>query len=221
MSRPHVAFAVLFSLAVVVACGNGEGGESSSSNAGSSNTAEGGSGGSTAVDCEQGMKACDALCVALNEPRFGCAATTCTPCFTPNASASCDSQGQCALAACDAGFEDCDGDPSNGCEAELASDRHNCGACDNFCMFDHGQGDCREGACTLLICDPGWADCTSSGDGGALTGEDCETNVANADNCGACDVSCSAGQVCSEDTALGQWLCSGGGDAGADASDGG
>lgn len=220
-SKLLLAVPLTLALGLVSACSDDASDpNASSSNGGSNNTAGGGAGGTT-VNCEEGMKPCDGLCVALDEARFGCAATTCTPCFAPNASASCDSQGQCALAECDAGFSDCDADPGNGCEAELDTDRHNCGACDNFCMFDHGQGDCSSGVCTLLICDPGWADCTSSTDGGSLTGEDCETNVANADDCGACGVSCGAGQVCSEDTALGQWLCSGGSDAGADAGDGG
>jgi hypothetical protein len=37
--------------------------------------------------------------------------------------------GQCAVAACDAGYGDCDGAPTNGCETNLATSAANCGAC--------------------------------------------------------------------------------------------
>jgi len=49
-----------------------------------------------------------------------------------NATTACVS-GACTLAACAQGFDDCDLDPSNGCEAELASDESNCGGCGIFC----------------------------------------------------------------------------------------
>ena len=44
---------------------------------------------------------------------------------------------------CDPGYDDCDGDPANGCEVELAIDAAHCGACDNDC----NAGSCAAGAC--------------------------------------------------------------------------
>jgi hypothetical protein len=49
--------------------------------------------------------------------------------------------GLCKLG-CDAGWGDCDGSPSNGCESLLVDDASNCGACGNQC-----DGACISGAC--------------------------------------------------------------------------
>jgi hypothetical protein len=37
--------------------------------------------------------------------------------------------GACVPGTCAAGFGDCDGDPTNGCEARLAVDGNPCGMC--------------------------------------------------------------------------------------------
>lgn len=44
---------------------------------------------------------------------------------------------------CDDGFADCDGNPSNGCEQNIASDALNCGACETSC---YGTA-CEAGQC--------------------------------------------------------------------------
>ncbi|MCB9634292.1 MAG: putative metal-binding motif-containing protein [Sandaracinus sp.] len=49
------------------------------------------------------------------------------------------------MVACAVGFEDCNGDPSDGCEVELASDPRHCGACDAACP---GASD----ACVSSLC---------------------------------------------------------------------
>lgn len=47
--------------------------------------------------------------------------------------------GQCAVETCEDGFEDCDGEPDNGCEADLSAPEH-CGSC---------AYDCLGGACSI------------------------------------------------------------------------
>jgi hypothetical protein len=41
--------------------------------------------------------------------------------------------GAIAVKSCNKGFDDCDGDPGNGCETDIMSDNDNCGACGNIC----------------------------------------------------------------------------------------
>lgn len=81
---------------------------------------------------------------------------------------------------CAPGHEDCDKNQDNGCEANLAADGANCGAC---------GVECRNGACqaSQCQCDSGWADC----DGDLATG--CETDITIDLNCGGCGVVCENG----------------------------
>lgn len=51
---------------------------------------------------------------------------------------------------CSIGATDCDGEPSNGCEATLATDSKNCGACGHDCQ----GGICAAGACQPRILVP-------------------------------------------------------------------
>lgn len=91
----------------------------------------------------------------------------------------------CKLVCAD-GFRDCDGNPSNGCEAALSS-ASSCGACDNDCTaLEHVRSaSCGEGGCSALQCDPGYADC----DGIASNG--CERATNTETDCGGCGVPCS------------------------------
>jgi hypothetical protein len=59
--------------------------------------------------------------------------------------------GACGIG-CSAGYADCDGDPATGCEANVATDVDNCGACGNGCpgATDPCQvAGCVDGACGL------------------------------------------------------------------------
>ncbi|MCG8556515.1 MAG: DNRLRE domain-containing protein [Proteobacteria bacterium] len=92
---------------------------------------------------------------------------------------------------CQPGHADCDGDRSNGCEADLANSNEHCGQCDLACPPDHG---CRAGVCMFQapVCAPGWADC----DGSRANG--CEADTQNdARHCGRCQQACAPGQQCS------------------------
>ncbi len=89
--------------------------------------------------------------------------------------------------ACNPPFEDCDHDPSNGCESNPDTDTTNCGACGTLCARANAMSQCVGGMCMLQSCNPGYADC----DGNDANG--CETIVdTDRNNCGTCGHSCSA-----------------------------
>ncbi len=67
-------------------------------------------------------------------------------CTVANGTPGCDN-GTCTVVACNAGFADCDGNPSNGCETNTSNDSNNCGACGNKCST--GQT-CVSGTCTSV-----------------------------------------------------------------------
>ncbi|WP_375754371.1 hypothetical protein [Corallococcus exercitus] len=97
---------------------------------------------------------------------------------TANATASSCSAGSCTITACAAGWANCDGVYSNGCETNLNSS-DNCGACGSHCG---SPNICSGGTCAA--CAAGWANC----DGVSSNG--CETNLNSSDNCGACGSHC-------------------------------
>jgi hypothetical protein len=111
----------------------------------------------------------------------------------PNTTKSCVG-GVCTYT-CNAGFASCDGSPSeadaNGCEVNTQIDANHCGGCGNNCSSNHvATPTCAGGVCTGA-CDAGWADC----DGDKLT-NGCETDIATGpDNCGDCDIVCSANNM--------------------------
>ena len=112
-------------------------------------------------------------CAPKSLPSYGCAAASCAPCALPNADARCATDGSCAISSCQDGFENCDGDESNGCEVEIRYDPMNCGSCkDSACPSDNGIAGCSEGQCTIL-CDIGFENC----DGDIATG--CEYELAD------------------------------------------
>ncbi|AKF08220.1 RCC1 domain-containing protein [Sandaracinus amylolyticus] len=103
----------------------------------------------------------------------------------PAASAACGSRpratsvacsgGACVVAACTTGFDDCDDDDANGCEAELAADESNCGACGNQCGWWCDGSDCvgiatpvAGSSITCLITDRSELACAGTNDAGAL-----------------------------------------------------
>lgn len=93
--------------------------------------------------------------------------------------------GACAVAACDAGFGDCDGDPGNGCEVDLRSTVSACGACGRRCFVPYATAGCSMGACTVAACNAGFADCDRIASNG------CEAHLlASLDSCGACGARC-------------------------------
>jgi hypothetical protein len=114
-------------------------------------------------------------------------------CRPDNATPTCD-DGVCK-GACEDGFEDCNGNPEDGCEADLSAPE-TCGTCDNACSDIGGEAGCDMGTCTIECAD-GFADCT----GGEADG--CETNTKlSPTNCNGC------GNVC--DSSVGTAVCTDG-----------
>ena len=106
-------------------------------------------------------------------------------CSPPHATPQC-ALGVCQIAACAAGYADCNKDVRDGCEANTNSDVNNCGACALACSHANAIPACVAGKCQLT-CQSGFADC----DGDLTNG--CETDLTrDLKNCGACGVTCAA-----------------------------
>ena len=152
-----------------------------------------------AGQCQPGT--CDAGWGDCNQdPKDGCEtnlhvdARNCTKCgsacVVANAVPACADG--CYIAACKFGFDDCNGDPTDGCETPVLSDVKNCGACGNACMgVPHARSQCINAACQLTSCDQGWSDCDNKAANG------CETTTAtDKNNCGRCGNACGGNLVC-------------------------
>ncbi len=140
--------------------------------------------------CAPGSKACEVepgqlSCVSSAEAEFGCGRESCVPCTLPHAVEVCGADGDCAIATCQPGYENCDQVAKNGCEVELESTYDACGSCSNSCEdavrgMPHAlSAECLAGRCEVGVCQEGHADC----DGAATNG--CETPLSESD-CGLC-----------------------------------
>ena len=130
--------------------------------------------------------------------------THCGSCSTvcpsgANATAACTAS-SCRIT-CNAGFADCDGNPANGCEANLATSTAHCGACNAACSGANGTATCTAGTCAIA-CNGGFGNC----DGNAANG--CESELTLDDmNCGVCGRVCTAIQICCDGTCLRPAFC--------------
>lgn len=133
---------------------------------------------------------CGNVCVDLNQSPEHCGACD-NACSYANGTGACIG-GSCILALCDAGWDDCDGDPSNGCELDVTTDPNNCGGCGAVCAsLPNTTGEsCVDSACAIQGCVTGTEDC----DGDPTNG--CETQLLNdPENCNACGNSCALPNV--------------------------
>ncbi|MDX9721034.1 MAG: MXAN_6577-like cysteine-rich protein [Myxococcota bacterium] len=155
-----------------------------------------GSGGNASRTCTSG--ACVLTCASVygdcdGNPSNGCetqlnTTTNCGACGNAcgsggNASRSCSS-GVCVVD-CNSGYEDCDGNPANGCEVNINT-TSNCGGCGIQCSTSHATPTCTAGQC-VLTCASGWGNCDGNPENG------CETPLNTTTNCGACGNSCGSG----------------------------
>jgi hypothetical protein len=136
------------------------------------------------LSCAPNLTDCGGACVNLKTDPANCGACK-NACSLANAAAGC-ADGLCTVAACFAGFADCDTIASNGCETNVASDPVNCGGCGKTCKLPNATAACASGLCAVAACSSGFADCDST------AGNGCETNVSSDPaNCGACGKICS------------------------------
>jgi hypothetical protein len=153
-----------------------------------------------ASDCES--KVCDAATCASASCRDGvqngaeidvdCGSAACPGCAGGVGCASDDecASGHCDGARCASNCEseraDCDGDYSNGCETDSATDPDHCGRCDQQCGFANAGARCEGGTCKLGDCEPPFADCNLDPSDG------CEVDLdRDPDNCSGCGLPCS------------------------------
>lgn len=105
-----------------------------------------------AAVCAAGQKLCQYQCVSIDDP--SCGSVGCDACSLSAGgdgiySVSC-AAGQCVIGSCVPGRADCDGNPQNGCEADLDSPQ-TCGSCSHQCAA--GQV-CSDQACATSCAFP-------------------------------------------------------------------
>jgi hypothetical protein len=140
--------------------------------------------------CAMGFGNCDANADNGCETDIRRSATHCGACGracpiamdVANAMPGCV-DGACSIV-CNAGFGNCDGNVTNGCETNLQSSTTHCGACGMACQGANATGACMAGRC-VLTCSAGFADC----DGMAANGCEVELNTSTA-HCGRCGMTC-------------------------------
>lgn len=144
--------------------------------------------------CAENQKVCPSAeedgaglfeCTGLTNPQTGCARDKCSPCQLPGAVARCTASGACGVAVCSEKNLDCDGDESNGCEIDTATDMQNCGACGRVCAQPNAVTSCVRGVCEFVICAAPYEDCDDDPRNG------CETNAElEPEKCGRCADDC-------------------------------
>jgi hypothetical protein len=103
-----------------------------------------------------------------------------TSCTNAHGSTNCVS-GACTPV-CATDYADCDGNPVNGCETDIATDAANCGGCGMTC--DTAFQVCAKKQCQVSMCPQGSGDCDTNQ-------ADCETNLTNSiSDCGFCNNTC-------------------------------
>ena len=127
--------------------------------------------------CGANAKLCEATCVPLDDPAYGCAPDSCSPCALPNTAQHGCAAGACVALSCSNdpyAWGDCDSVASNGCEQQLVSNNLHCGACNSPC----GPMQTCEGL--TCVCSAPLS----------LCGSTCVDTSDDLANCGGC------GQVC-------------------------
>jgi hypothetical protein len=112
----------------------------------------------------------------------------------PSAASMACTAGECTIATCLAGYANCNGVVSDGCEADTRTDLNNCGTCGHMCSVPMGVAQCLAGSCGVSAC----------GSGTYLCGGTCvaPSNAHCGPSCSVCTtpangtVSCVGGTMC-------------------------
>src|SRR5690606_17279023 len=102
----------------------------------------------------------------------------------------------CAIASCDAGWADCDGNPVNGCERNIRT-LTDCGGCGVPCSLANAGESCASGMCEITSCTGLFADCNG------VPSDGCEGPINTLTDCGGCGVGCNlanASETCASGT---------------------
>lgn len=146
--------------------------------------------GSCGFTCAAGTTLCDETCIDTQTDPEHCGGCN-QPCYGPTFRGQCVS-GVCQITCLD-GTADCNSDPSDGCERDLAADPDHCSACDTACpegVSNTTSRYCESSSCDLL-CGFGLLDC----DGDLTNG--CEVDrFSDNTHCGACNNTCTGGETC-------------------------
>src|SRR5664280_2053755 len=126
--------------------------------------------GNCIISCTSGYDDCDSSVVNGCETDLNANANHCgnctNACKNDHGVTRC-SGGKCAPS-CLTGYGDCDGDLTNGCEANESSDPIHCGSC-QACSLDYATASCTNGSCTIATCQPNRADCNNKASDGCET----------------------------------------------------
>lgn len=111
-------------------------------------------------------------------------------CVAQNAAPVCR-MSMCNVGTCNANFEDCDTDSTNGCEVDTRIDSMHCGGCRQACVLPNATSHCEASACAVDTCAANFGDCDTM----PLNG--CEAAFPTDPNhCGRCNYVCGPGQFC-------------------------
>ncbi|MFI5298457.1 MAG: hypothetical protein ACHREM_10185, partial [Polyangiales bacterium] len=139
--------------------------------------------------CAPGTASCDGIdsngCEVNTNNDLGNCGGCSKVCAYANATTQC-SGGSCALTGCTGTYNDCNGNPLDGCESNYESDPTNCGGCKNSCAVSNTITQCTGGSCGIVSCAPGYRDCDT------VEANGCEVQYLGSDlnNCGGCSVLC-------------------------------
>jgi len=154
--------------------------------------------------CGPDEKFCPGGCVPKNDPTLGCALLQCSPCAPMHATAKCGLNGECAPDRCLGTWRNCNMDPRDGCETDVAHDPRNCGECNNMCDRPiNGVAGCSDKVCVIGGCNPGWENCDDKDDNADPADDNgCEHPIWTDQECFACGLPCADGTHCEQGVCL-------------------
>jgi hypothetical protein len=151
-------------------------------------------------DCGLGEIVCGNTCIDTDTDPDHCGVCD-NVCDLPNVDQHGCVSGACTVVSCDADFDDCDSDVSNGCEVDLLTSDVHCGGCNQACDTAQGE-DCCGGTCADL--DSSTVHCGACNNACAAGKSCCDGTCADLNDdvghCGACGNACATGESCCDGT---------------------